>query len=300
MFLSHGMERDYYEVLGVHRSATPREVKRAFRRLVKELHPDRHGGDPEKEARFKEVAEAYAVIGDPEQRTLYDQFGEVGVRSGDEGVKFDFESVMSGLGGLGIDFEEFFGSGRTRRRRGRDVVLSVRVGMLDALRGCEQMVNYRSDRGGQGEQVRVRIPPGSRSGDNLRVRGKGRNGRRGGGTGDLKIRLEVVPHPSLRWEGDAVVMELPLTCLEAYRGARVEIQTPSGAVRVRIPPGSRTGQKLRLRGKGPTRRGQPVDLILRLAVHLPEGEDDLVVQALEKVEAAYGECPRSKLPFLGS
>lgn len=285
------MPRDYYEVLGVARGASDREIKRAYRRLVKKLHPDRNGDDPEALARFKEVSEAYEVLGDAEQRTLYDQCG-VG---GGNGFSFDFEAVMGGINsGFQTNFEEIFGAGRRRRRKKRrDLSVTVQVGMLDALRGCDQEVSYRSESGRSG-RVRVSIPPGSRSGDNLRVRGSGR-----GGPEDVKVQVEVVPHPRLRWEGESVVMDLPLTCLEAYRGGPVSVETPGGTVRVKIPAGSRTGQKLRLRGKGPKRRGERVDLMLRLVVELPEGRDDAVEKALEQVEAAYRNCPRTKLPKLG-
>lgn len=289
------MPRDYYDVLGIQRGASDREIKRAYRKLVKKLHPDRNGDDPEALVRFKEVSEAYEVLGDPERRPLYDQFGS-GATSG-QGFSFDFDGVVGGVNaGFQMNFEEIFGGRRKRaRKKKRDTTLSVQVGMLDALKGCEQQVSYRSESGRTGT-VRVSIPPGSKSGDNLRVRNGGAPGERS--QGDLRVTVEVVPHPNLRWEGEAVVMDLPLTCLEAYRGARVSVDTPSGTVKVKIPPGSRTGQKLRLREKGPKRRGKRVDLMLRLAVELPKGGDEAVERALEAVEAAYCECPRKKLPNL--
>jgi curved DNA-binding protein len=285
------MARDYYEVLGVSRGASDREIKRAYRQLVKKLHPDRNGDDPEALARFKEVSEAYEVLGDAERRALYEQCG---VGGGAGGFSFDFEAVMGGVNaGFQTSFEEIFGGRTRRRKKRRHLSVTVQVGMLEALRGCDQDVSYRSDSGRSG-RVRVSIPPGSRSGDNLRVRSS--NGR--GRPEDVKVRVEVVPHPCLRWEGDAVVMDLPLTCLEAYRGGPVSVETPGGTVRVKIPPGSRTGQKLRLRGKGPKRRGERVDLMLRLVVELPNGKDAAVEKALEQVEAAYECCPRNKLPKL--
>lgn len=290
------MARDYYDVLGIQRGASDREIKRAYRKLVKKLHPDRNGDDPECLARFKEVSEAYEVLGDPERRPLYDQFGSTDV--GAQSFSFDFDGAVGGVNaGFQMNFEEIFGGRRKRaRRKKRDTTLSVQVGMIDALKGCEQKVCYQSESGRTGT-VRVTIPPGSKSGDNIRVRNGGAPGQRG--DGDLRVTVEVVPHPNLRWEGEAVVMDLPLTCLEAYRGARVSVDAPGGTIRVKIPPGSRTGQKLRLREKGPMRRGKRVDLMLRLCVELPTGSDEAVAKALEAVEAAYCECPRKKLPNLG-
>ncbi|MAQ18890.1 MAG: hypothetical protein CMN30_29345 [Sandaracinus sp.] len=300
------MPSDYYEMLGVERSASDREIKRAFRRLAKELHPDCTGGCPNKAARFKEVSEAYSTLSDPEKRSRYDQFGEVG-EIGADGFGFDFQSMMNDLGGaaagFGIDFESFFGGGERakrppRQRRGRDVALKVQVPMLDALRGGEQKVSYQAG-GTQVRDLRVRVPAGSRSGDQLRVPGRGTAGSGGGSAGDLKIELEVVPLPGLRWEGENLVMDLPLTCLEAYRGATVEVGTMAGPVKLKVPAGARTGRKLRLRGKGPVRRGTALDLIVRLVVELPEGSCDQVAAAFEQVESAYGTSVRAKLPPLG-
>lgn len=298
------MASDYYEVLGVSREATGREIKRAFRRLAKELHPDCNGGCDQKSAHFREVAEAYEVLGDPERRSVYDRYGHTGQGAAEGMSGFDFQTVMTDLGsaaaGFGIDFESFFGGkqARTRtRKKGRDVSVKVQVGMLEALRGCEQKVSYRSRRH-EGREVRVRIPAGSRTGDNLRVRGRGAPGRSGVPAGDLEIELEVVPMPGLRWDGETLVMDLPITCLEAYRGAVIEVSTPQGRVKLKVPASARSGQKLRLRGKGPQRGGKPVDLIVRLEVAVPAGDDDEVAAALEKVEAAYQGSIRANLPKL--
>lgn len=298
------MPPDYYETLGVSRGATERELKRAFRRLAKELHPDCTGGCPRKAARFKAVSEAYAFLSDPERRALYDQFGEVGT-VGADGMGFDVQSVLEDLGsaaaGFGIDFESFFGGGGRSRsgggRKGKDIAVGLHVGMLEALSGGDQTVTFTSGEGAE-QRVRVHVPAGSRTGDVLRVPGRGSAGARGGRPGDLRVELTVVPHPALRWVGETLEMDLPLTCLEAYRGASIQVGTLQGPVRLKVPPGVRTGRKLRLRGKGPIVRGERSDLILRLCVELPPTANEEVASAFERVEAAYGECVRSKLPTL--
>ena len=259
------------------------------------------------------MSEAYAFLSDPERRALYDQFGEVGT-VGADGAGFDIQSVLEDLGsaaaGFGIDFESFFGGGgrsksrsksasRSRAgRKGADLAVPLEVGMLESLSGCERtvVVQPREDSGSQ--QLRVHVPAGSRTGDVLRVPGRGSPGPRGGRAGDLRVELAVVPHPALRWVGDLLEMDLPLTCLEAYRGASIQVGTLQGPVRLKVPPGVRTGRKLRLRGKGPVVRGERKDLILRLCVELPPMANEDVASAFERVEAAYGECVRSKLPPL--
>lgn len=268
-------KRDYYEVLGLSRGANETEIKKAYRRLAKQFHPDQNKQSKDAEARFKEVQEAYDVLSDVDKRARYDQFGHAGVdprtgggsvwsttdgepvdlsdfadifnfagRSGGargSGVGSIFEQMFSGHGG-GSPFEEAASSG------GRDLEHTVTLSFDQALRGTTLQLELSAGR--RSETIEVRVPAGVRPGQRIRVRGKGQPGSSRRAAGDLFVRCEVSPHPYYRREGDDVYLELPVTIVEAALGAKVDLPTPEGPRTVTIPAGTSSGAKLRLTGLG--------------------------------------------------
>jgi DnaJ-class molecular chaperone len=314
-------DRDFYKILGVSRDASPDQIKKAYRQLAKELHPDRNPGNEEAEERFKDVSSAYGVLSDPEKKKLYDQFGEMGLREG-----FDpeaYQAATQGVGGFGgFDFSDIFGGearGRGGRsfefnledlfggrggpaagayvrvpRRGADLQSEVSVDFRDAVLGCTKELSVRS---AEGERtIKVRIPPGARNDGKIRLRGQGGKGADGGPDGDLVLRVRVRKHPYFWIRGKQLHLKVPVTPLEAYAGAKVSVPTPEGSVQLSIPAGSQNGAKLRLRGKGIEHKGKARgDLIAHLEIVLPEGKSDAVEEALEQVQDAFEKDPREGL-----
>ncbi len=312
---------DLYDTLGVARSASQDEIKKAYRSLARELHPDRNPDDEEAEDRFKKVSYAYEILNDDEKRKLYDEFGEIGLKEGFDPEQYrqyqswqrrgssggfgGFEDVMRGAGGAGapggftFNIEDLFGGNmdgfvggrrRTGPRRGRNVTATLRLGFLEALRGGERELTF-----GDGKHIKVRFPKGARDGDVLRLKGQGSPGSNGGPTGDLLLTLEVAPHPLLRREEDDLHLDVPITLAEAYRGAKIRIPVLSGEVTLTVPPGSQPGSKLRLKGKGVERGGKRGDLYVHLQPQIPPEGDPEAEKALEELEKLYEGDVRAKL-----
>jgi DnaJ-class molecular chaperone len=299
-------ERDLYADLGVARGASADDIKKAYRKLARQYHPDVNPNDKKAEERFKQISFAYDVLSDDEKRRRYDEFGSAGLSPG-----FDPEqareykrwsesarrSPHSGaFAGEEIDLEDllsgFFGAERGRGPRpGADAEAELEVDFLDAVRGGE----VRIDLGGQ--SLRVKIPKGSDTGTRIRLAGKGGPGVRGGPGGHLYIRLRVRPHRFFERRGDDLHLELPVTLPEALLGAKVEVPTPEGPVTMTIPARSRNGRVLRVRGKGVARRkGGSGDLLVRLAIQLPEDDDPRLDEIARELEPLYqGKSPRRHL-----
>lgn len=302
--------KDPYDILGVSRSATQDEIKKAYRRLAKQYHPDRNPNDRTAEQRFKEVHAAYEVLGDPERRAQYDRFGAGGpapdVRtwssSGQpfEGVTFDFGS----LGDLTSIFEQFFNRGEVgaRRRaagrrsppRGQDLEHEVELTFEEAVHGTQREVVLTGDPGTPEERIRFRVPPGVNDGQRIRLRGRGQAGA--GGRGDLLIRCRVRPHPYFRRDGVDVLLDLPLTFGEAALGARVEIPTLEGTTVVTVPPGTSSGTKLRLRGRGvrDPRTGRVGDLYAQVRVQVPKTMSPRARELVGELERELRLRPRDE------
>lgn len=309
------MAQDYYAELGVGRSAKTEEIRKAYRKLAAELHPDRNPGKPHIEERFKRVNTAYHVLSDEKKRKLYDQFGEVGLREG-----FDpnmargfgrggfggfggggFEDIFRGGGGasgagIGDILGDLFsgnGRGRRRPRKGPDLQSEVTIEFVSAVRGAELELSVQS-----GNSVKVRIPKGAQDGDKLRVKGAGTNpGIPGGEPGDLLLTLRVKGHPYFQRDGLDLTVDLPLTVAEAYFGAKVEVPTTDGSVQLKVPPHSQSGQLLRLRGKGVSRGNSTGDLYVRFLVILPTEESDDLKQAIETLDEATAKDLRADVKF---
>lgn len=329
--------RDYYEVLGVKRDAADDDVKKAYRKLARKFHPDLNPGDKTAEGRFKELQEAYDVLSDPENRKLYDQYGENwrAVKAGagappppgweqtqrstggprTEGFDFGDFGSFGGRGGAGYDiFEELFGGagrGRAARGRGQDVEAELELSLEDAHRGARRTIQMqmpdicptcngsgvKDDRpcdtcGGAGQVLRqknieVNIPVGVRDGSTVRLAGQGGSGSNGSEPGDLYLHIRVRPHPVFTVKGDDLELELPIAPWEAVLGASVEAPTIDGKVELKIPPGAKSSQRLRLRGQGlNTRKGGRGDEYVRLKIVVPKeasGEERRLYEELKRI-----------------
>jgi len=279
--------KDYYQTLGVAREATAEEIKKAFRKLARKYHPD-VSKEANAEARMKDVNEAYAVLSDPEKRAAYDQLGR-GRHAGEEfrpppdwDAGFEF-SGPGGFGGEGADFSDFFaelfgrqaGRGARFRARGEDHHAKILLDLEDAYRGGSRVVTLRVPRvDDEGRltvtehSLDVRIPKGVHEGQVIRLARQGSPGAGGGEPGDLYLEVHFNPHARYRVEGRDVYATLRVAPWEAALGATVRAALPDGEVDVRVPEGSQTGRKLRLKGRG-IPAGQPGDLYLVLEVVLP-------------------------------
>jgi curved DNA-binding protein len=279
--------QDYYEALGVSRDASQDEIRQAYRRLARRYHPDVNK-EPGAEDRFKQVSEAYEVLRDPEKRERYDRLGS-NWRSGQDvsgaggfgegfgpGNGFDDVRVEFGGGDFSDFFESFFG--RRRRTaggtgfdsfsmRGGDYEAVLDLALEEAARGGKRWLSL-----GDGRSVEVDIPRGVRDGERIRVPGQGGVGLRGGSGGDLYLRIRLRPHPRFRVDGRDLRVDLPVSPWEAALGAEVPVPTLEGAARVKVPPGSSSGRRLRLRGQGmPGSRGQPAgDLYAEVVIRVPQ------------------------------
>ena len=279
--------RDYYEILGVSRDADEEEIRRTYRRLARQYHPDVNR-EPGAEDRFKEISEAYEVLRDPEKRGRYDRLG-ANWQTGDDvtaGAGFDdvFDGGFGGFGGFGDaggtrvefgtgEFSDFFESlfgrrGATRPGagggRGGDQEALIELTLEEAAIGGERRITL-----GDGREYRVNIPAGVRDGQRIRLAGEGGRGRGDGPPGDLYLRVRLRPHKLFRLEGRDVYVDLPLAPWEAALGATVEVPTLRGDARVKVPAGSSCGRRLRVRGEGmPAKRGNG-DLYANVRIDVP-------------------------------
>ena len=281
------MARDPYLELGVSRSATAAEIRKAFHKLAKQHHPDANPGDKSAEEKFKRVSGAFDIVGDEEKRKKFDR-GEIDAEGHDQspfgrggGAGQGGWSPRGSAGGPGPDgvdlndiLGEMFGrSGGGGRNpggfggfstKGQDVRAKIDIDLEDAIRGAKKRIAF-SD----GRTIEVAIPKGAQDGQTLRLKGQGAPGR--GGAGDAMIELNIRPHAIYRREGDTLIMDVPITVPDAVLGGKVEAPTPDGNVALTVPKGSNSGQQLRLKGRGfIDAKGKRGDLVARLVVTLPD------------------------------
>lgn len=289
--------QDYYKVLGVSREASADEIRKAYKKLARENHPDSKPGDEQAAEKFKQIQEAYSVLGDAEKREQYDRYGATFRDAGRGPFQYSWsgESGPIDLGdifGGGIDLGDIFGRAAGGRagfggggprsapaRKGRDIQHDVEVPFQIAAEGGSHSVAF--SRNGKVERLTVKIPPGVHDGSVIRLAGEGEPGARGGPAGDLKLTVKVAPHPYFRRDGADLLLDVPITPSEAALGAKVDVPTLSeGNVTVTIPPRTSSGTKLRLRGKGvvdtKTKRRGDQYVVVKIALPKelsPEAED---------------------------
>jgi len=308
---------DPYKILGVPKTATEAEIKKAFRSLAKKHHPDKRAGDAAAKKKFQEISGAYDILGDKDKRAQFDA-GAIGAdgnprgfdpraggfRQGNPfggggspfgggnagGFKFSFDDEPGQAAGFEDIFADLMGGRRggartARAQKGEDFTAAVTVSFEEAVNGGTRRVVLQN-----GEQIDVKIPAGLKDGQTIRVKGRGGAGRNGAPSGDILLTVSVAAHPFMTREGDNIRMDLPVTLKEAVLGGKVPVPTLTGTVSLSVPPGANTGTTLRLKGKGVGGTG---DLYVRLVVTLPDKPDESLKSFLEGWGESYD--PRARM-----
>ncbi len=322
--------KDYYSILGVKKDAKTEEIKKAYRKLARKYHPDVNPNNKAAEDRFKEITQAHEVLSDEEKRRVYDEFGEEGLRSGFDPEQARRYSQWQQTGGFGrggggpnvytdiffdqdanrgASFEDFFSqifrggerataSGPTK---GRDVDSSLEVDFLTAVNGGTRRVTIQTmSAGGRSsgtETIDVKIPPGVDESSRIRLAGKGEPGVNGGPNGDLYVTIHVLGHDFFERDGDSLRLEIPVTIREAMKGAVISVPTPDGSVQLKVPPGTKAGQVLRLKGKGVCNLKTKAcgDMFVKIVVQIPGTSDPEALNAAETLETYYREDVRKSI-----
>ena len=305
---------DFYTILGVTRTASPDEIKKAYRRLAMLYHPDKNPNNKSAEDKFKEVSEAYEVLSNPETRRKYDQFGRTGPTPTSQGYytgpnfeDFDFET-FSGHKTYTTEsaydlFNDLFGDiwGGVKNKsgpvktRGADLRYNLSVTFEEASRGCEKQIRYVRNRGGKDDSANlvVTVPSGVADGQRLKLKGEGDAGQNGGENGDLYVIVSLADHSLFRRKGNDVIMDLPITFVDAIVGTELDVPTLTGRASVKVPPNTHPGQVFRLRGKGfpelnSTKAG---DMLLRVVVDVPVGLTKTQVDEVRKLSPIAASAP---------
>jgi len=321
---------DYYKILGVSRSASASEIKKAYRKLAQKYHPDLAEDKEKAKKEFQKLQQAYDVLKDPEKREKYDQFGPGfekmgGHPFGGGGAEVDFGQFFGGGGagprpgaggGGGFGFEDIFrqfagggggggpqgggfggfGGGPRGPAPGNDVSMNTSIPFNTAILGGESSVNI--SRNGKHQTIKVKIPQGIESGKKIRLKGQGEPSPNGGPAGDLLLEIHVASHPHFRRPGDNLLITLPITISEAILGAKVDLPTPKGTVTVSVPPGASSGQKLRLRGLGVSSKSGDGDLVVELSIQVPKDCDEQSKELAKSLESLWSSFqPRQDLTW---
>lgn len=295
-------EKDYYKILGVSKDADAATIKKAYRKLAKDLHPDANAGDKNIEEKFKAVSEAYDVVSDPKRRAEYDEarrYGAAGPMGGGRrgtggfpgGQNVNVEDLFGG-GDLSDIFGGLFGGGRQRGpRKGADLETSVTISFEDSIHGVTMPLRLSTG------NVSARIPAGVKNDQRIRLKGKGQAGEPGATAGDLFINVAVSPHPVFGRDGDNLTVTVPIRFDEAVNGADIKVPVLDGpAVTIRIPAGTKTGAKFRARGKGVVRPEKSGDLIVSVDIAVPKDLSPAAQKALDNFAVATQEFdPREEL-----
>ena len=309
-------KRDYYEVLGVSRDADEKTIKKAFRKLAKKYHPDTNPGNAEAEKRFKEVNEAYDVLSDEKKRKLYDQYGSAAFEEGFQpGGGFGSQGFGDfGFGGGNGNFQSFhfeggaedifgdlfgsmfggaqhaagaggFGGRRSASARGRDITSVIEVSFDEAVSGCDKMIQLQGDAQGQSQSLKVHIPAGIEDGKSIRLRGKGAPGS--AGSGDLLLKVKVREKPGFVRKGQDIYTTVNIPFTTAVFGGEAVADTIDGKVSFKVPAGTQSGKKIRLRGKGVQKMNQPSqrgDHFVSIQIEVPQHLSAEAVRKLREFE----------------
>ena len=303
-------KRDFYDVLGVPRGASQEDLRKAYKKLARKHHPDSNQQDPEAAKKFAEITEAWDVLGDEQKRQQYDQFGHAASGGGHpfqggnpfqgfgggSGMQFDMEDLLGGMfggGGGGFGGQR---RGAGRARKGDDVRAEITVPFAVAAEGGEHTLTLQN--GSKSERIAVKVPAGIDQGQTIRLAGQGNPGPGGGASGDLLVTVSIAPHPWFRREGFNLVLEAPVTPSEAALGTRIEVPTLSeGTGMLSIPPGTSSGSRLRLRGKGVRnpKTGERGDQFVSLKIVVPKELSAAAREAYEQLQQATPDSPRLNL-----
>ncbi len=324
--------KDYYQILGIDKKASESDIKKAFRKLARQYHPDLNPNDKKAEAKFKEINEAHEVLSDADKRKKYDQFGQYwqqmdgGFPGGGapDGMNADFGeygsfedfinqllgrfggpapggggpggsrsySYSTGNPGFGA-FNDIAGFGGQSSGVMADAEAEITLSFQEALNGVEKRLMLSTQ-----ETISVKIPAGAKAGSRIRVKGKGNFNQTRQTRGDLYLRVKLQPHPFFKFEGEQLMCELPIAPDEAVLGAKIEVPIPGGAVQMNIPAGIKSGQSLRLRGQGWPVKGVKGDLLVKIQIVPPKELSQIERDCYEKIAANRSFNPREKLSGL--
>lgn len=305
-------KQDYYNVLGVTRKATGDEIKKAYRKLAMQYHPDKNQGNKQAEEKFKQITEAYEVLSDEQKRANYDRFGHEGAQQGFGGNPFG-----GGFGGgprsgpqgdpfqdiFGEVFGDIFGAGgrsggfnqRSRPTKGTDLRYTLNLSFEEATQGCEKSIQFIRIRNQKEESTKllVTVPAGVKQGQRLKLRGEGDGGGASSPSGDLYVIINIQEHNLFKREGNDCVVEVPVKFTDAILGAQIEIPTLTGKAAIKIPPGTLSGQILRLKGKGFTKVGGfgTGDMLVKVIVDTPSEVSSEQRALLERLNQLIDETP---------
>ena len=303
--------RDYYDVLGVKKGASDNDIKKAYRKLARKYHPDVNPKDKAAEAKFKEISEAYDVLGDKEKRKKYDHLGHQAFSSGFDpsgayahygpgfrGFNTADPFARSGFNSFEDIFGEIFGKRRQQARsremrKGEDIQHTLEIDFVSAVKGTTRVIDLNSER------VSVKIPMGVKEGSKIRLAGKGKPGRYGGPSGDLYIVIKVLPHPHFQRKGDDIYLEVPITIYEAVSGGMIDVPTIDGKTTMRLPAGTQSGQKFRLKEKGVSHlRGKGRgDQYVTIKIIVPKNIDERSREIIDEFNRLNPANPRKSMDW---
>ena len=318
------MAEDYYRILGLSRGASAEEIQKAYRDLARKNHPDLNPDDKSAKEKFQKIQKAYEVLNDPKKRQMYEQFGsefenaQAGGgpqwRSSGGGTGFDDIDLSdlfgggapggaAGGGGFSDFFRQFTGGGpgaggrgrgpRQQPRKGADIEHRLEVAFRTAISGGEAQISVRRNTG-KIETISVKIPPGIEDGKKIRLRGQGEP-IPGGSPGDILITVKVAPHPSFQRNGKDLIAKVPVTLGEAVLGSKVDVPCPKGTISLKVPAGTSSGKRLRIKGCGVPTKDGPGDLLAEIQIVLPEEMDEKSIELVKQIDARTTHDPRGNL-----